>query len=191
LEYFSGKARLEQAIRESGLSYVILRPALLYGREDILINNIAWFLRRFPVFGVFGDGNYRIRPIHVDDLAALAVVQGKERKDEIIDAVGPETFSYKELVKVIGRAIGKERPVWSIPPFLGYAFARIAGLLLGDVIITRDEIRGLMAERLYVDSPPAGNTRFSDWVRTHAGLVGKRYASELLRRRDRQKPYLS
>jgi NADH dehydrogenase len=190
-EYFNGKARLEKAIKESGLSYAILRPALLFGRECILINNIAWFLRRFPVFTVFGDGKYRIRPIYADDLAALAVARGQTRTNEVMDAVGPETFSYRELVKEIGRAIRKERPVLSVPPFLGYAFAKLVGLTVGDVITTWDEIRGLMAGLLYVDSPPAGSTKLTDWVRSHGHLVGRRYANELSRRRDRQKAYLT
>ena len=110
LEYFRGKARLERALAESGLSHAILRPTVLFGKEDILINNIAWCLRRFPVFGVFGDGNYRLQPIYVDDLAALAVKQGRERTNRIIDAIGPDTFTYRELVREISAIIGKPRP---------------------------------------------------------------------------------
>jgi nucleoside-diphosphate-sugar epimerase len=102
LEYFCGKARLERALVESGLSYAILRPTVLFGKEDILVNNIAWVLRRLPVFGVFGDGQYKLQPIYVDDLAAIAVQQGKERKNRVIDAIGPETFTYRQLVKTVG-----------------------------------------------------------------------------------------
>ena len=72
LEYFSGKARLERALIESGPSYAVLRPTVLFGKEDILVNNIAWALRRLPVFGVFGDGQYKLQPIYVDDLAEIA-----------------------------------------------------------------------------------------------------------------------
>ncbi len=114
LEYFQGKAILEKAVIDSGLSYAILRPAVLFGKEDILINNIAWALRKLPVFGVFGDGNYGIQPIYIDDFADLAVKQGELREDSIINAVGPELFTYKELVKTIGRLIGKNRPVISV-----------------------------------------------------------------------------
>ena len=110
-EYFSGKAKLEKALIGSGLSYAILRPAVLFGKEDMLINNIAWFLRRFPVFAVFGDGKYRLQPIHVDDLAELAVEQGRTVKNVILDAIGPETFTYRELAQAIGKTIGKRRPI--------------------------------------------------------------------------------
>jgi len=183
LEYFAGKARVEQALIESGLSYAILRPALLFGKEDILINNIAWLLRRLPLFGLFGDGLYRLQPIYVDDLARLAVEQGQRRDNVIIDAIGPETFTYRGLVELLGRAIGCRRPVLSFPPRLAYWFGVALGKLLGDVLITWDEVQGLMAELLYVDSPPAGETRLSDWARQHANRLGRRYASELARRR--------
>jgi len=99
LEYFRCKAKLELALLESGLSHAILRPAVLFGREDILINNIAWSLRRFPVFPVFGDGSYRLQPIYVDDLAELAVAQGRQSGNAIVNAIGPETFTYRELIR--------------------------------------------------------------------------------------------
>lgn len=188
-EYFSGKAKLERAIIESGLSYAILRPAVLFGKEDILINNIAWFLRRFPVFGVFGIGKYRLQPIYVDDLAELAVEQGKRRENIVIDAIGPETFTYRELAKQVGMAIGKRRPVIPIPPHKGYFMGKVVGFMRNDITITRDEIGGLMAGLLYVDSPPAGKTRLTDWLRENATTVGNHYSNELARRRDRVRSY--
>jgi NADH dehydrogenase len=189
LEYFRGKAILERALRDSGLSYAILRPTVLFGDEDILVNNIAWMLRRFPVFGVFGDGNYRLQPIYVDDLAALAVEQGRSHEDRIINTIGPETFTYRDLVATIGRAIGRRRSIVSIPPSLGYAAGRVVGRIVGDVVITKPEIEGLMAGLLYVDAPPAGTTPLSRWAAAHASTLGIRYSSEMGRRADRQAAY--
>jgi NADH dehydrogenase len=191
LEYFRGKARLERALRESGISHAILRPAVLFGREDVLINNIAWMLRRFPVFGVFGDGRYRLQPIYVEDLAALAVEQGARRENAVIQAIGPETFRYRDLVETIGNLIGAPRPVISIPPAAGYWAGRAVGLLTGDVVITRDEIAGLMADLLCVDAPPTGATRLTDWARDNAATLGRTYTSELSRRTDRNSRYRS
>jgi uncharacterized protein YbjT (DUF2867 family) len=191
LEYFRGKAVLEKALIESGISYAVLRPAVLFGKEDILVNNIAWALRRLPVFGVFGDGRYRLQPIHVDDLAALAVQQGQGRENKIINAIGPETFRYRDLVAMIGRIIGKPRPILSVPPWFGYAVGRMLGALVGDVVITKDEIEGLMADLLYVDAPPTGCTALSDWAIQHADRLGRRYTSELARRKDRTAAYRS
>ncbi|HWH72190.1 MAG TPA: NAD(P)H-binding protein [Candidatus Sulfotelmatobacter sp.] len=189
LEYFRGKARLERVLRESGLSHAILRPTVLFGQEDILINNIAWCLRRFPVFGVFGDGEYKLQPIYVDDLAKLAIDQGAQRTNTVIDAIGPETFTYRELVRQIGTILGKSRLIVSIPPHLGYLLGQVLGKLTGDVLITREEIAGLMQNLLCTQSPPVGDTRLTDWVREHTTTLGCRYASELARRRNRHAAY--
>ncbi len=189
LEYFSGKAVLERALRESGMSYAILRPTVIFGKEDILINNIAWTLRRFPVFGVFGDGNYRLQPIHVEDFADLAVAEAGRTEDGTIDAIGPETFSYRELAKTIGGIIGCPRPVVPVPKWLGYAAGWVIGKWTGDVTITRDEIEGLMADLLYTTSPPAGNTKLTEWTKAHADALGRNYASEVARRVDRKSEY--
>ncbi|MEJ2696119.1 MAG: NAD(P)H-binding protein [Candidatus Sulfobium sp.] len=188
-EYYRGKAKLERALKESGLHYSILRPAVLFGREDILINNIAWFLRHFPVFGVFGDGRYRLQPIYVDDLAELAVKEGQNMENRIIDAIGPETFSYRELVEEIGRIIGHRRPVVPIPRDLGYFIGVAVGRVLNDITLTHDEIEGLMAGLLCTDSPPAGKTKLTEWAGEHALTLGKRYASELARRKNRTAAY--
>lgn len=183
LEYFRGKARLETALEQSGPPYAILRPAILFGEGDILINNIAWMLRRFPVFGVFGDGEYRLQPIHVDDLARLALEHGARRDNVTVNAIGPETFTFRELVGTIGRIIGYPRPVVAVPPSVAYAVGVAIGALRGDVLITRDEIRGLMAGLLYVEGPRAGSTSLTSWAELHRGTLGYRYASELARRR--------
>ena len=187
LPYFSGKARLERALADSGVSHSILRPAVLFGPEDILINNIAWALRTFPVFGLFGDGSYRLRPIHVDDLAAVA--QGKATGSAVVDAVGPESFTYRELVEMIGRAIRRERPILSLPPWAGYAVGKLVGLWQRDVFITKEEIAGLMAGLLDTAGPATGSTPLSVWAREHAVTLGRAYASELRRRRERSVSY--
>ena len=189
LEYFSGKAKLERALIESGLAYAILRPTVVFGPEDILINNIAWALRHLPVFGVFGDGAYKLQPIYVDDLAALAVTQGKSRENCVIDAIGPETFTYRGLVRAIGDSIGARRPVVSVPPWFGYVVGAAISRMQGDVFITREEIDGLMRGLLCTDSPPAGATRLTDWARDNAATLGVKYASELARRKNRAAAY--
>jgi len=189
LEYFAGKARLERALRESGLDYSILRPTVLFGREDILINNIAWALRRFPFFAVFGDGSYRLQPICVEDLADLAVAEGRRNGKNVINAIGPETFSYRELVEAVGEAIGRKRRILQISPGLGYAVSRVIGWFMRDTFITREEIKGLMDGLLCVDDPPPGKTRLTDWMRANADALGRNYASELSRRQDRKSPY--
>jgi NADH dehydrogenase len=191
LEYFSSKARLERSLVESGLSHAILRPTVLFGKEDILVNNIAWALRRLPVFGVFGNGQYRLQPIYVDDLAQLAVEQGMQSHNAIINAIGPETFTYRELIEAIGKIIGKNRPIVSVPPSVAYAAGWVIGKLMGDVMISREEIRGLMDGLLCVDALPAGTTKLTDWARERSTSLGLHYTNELARRQDRSAEYKS
>ncbi len=191
LEYFSGKARLEEALKATGIPYAILRPTVIFGKEDILINNIAWLLRKLPLFGVFGDGRYRLQPIYVDDLAQLAVEQGRERENVVINAIGPETFTYRELVEKLGDILGYRRRIISVPPWTGYLVGAVAGRFVDDVVITDGEIEGLMGDLLYVDAPPAGATALTAWARQHADKLGKQYTSELARRRDRKVAYAS
>lgn len=189
LSYFRGKAELEQSLECLGIPYSILRPAVLFGEmpgEDILINNMAWVLRHFPVVGVPGDGRYRLQPIHVEDLAGLAVREAlsEDNRNRVIEAVGPETYTFRELFAMLGEATGCRRPVISLPPWGAYAAARMMGMFHHDVMLTRDEIRGLMEDRLCVEgAPSAGGVRLSEWARKHAGELGRAYACEMARRR--------
>jgi NADH dehydrogenase len=191
LSYFRGKAEVERALEECGLSYAILRPAVLFGKEDVLINNIAWALRRMPVFGLFGDGSYRLCPIHVGDLAAAAVEHGKNSDCFVRDAIGPETYSYRGLVDSVGSIIGAKRPILNLPGWLAWIAGQIVGKMYGDVTITMDEIRGLTSDLLYVDSSPLGSTRLSEWATDHRNTLGRRYTSEMARRTDRRNAHRS
>ncbi len=189
LPYFRGKAQLERDLAASDVSYCILRPTVLFGREDVLINNIAWAIQHAPFILVFGTGEYRLQPIHVDDLAAAAVEQASKAESSVIEAIGPETFTYRGLIAAIGQALGRERRIVSVPPWLGYQATRVMSRLVGDVVITREEIRGLMEERLYVDAPPLGATRLSEWIVAHRETLGRHYTSEMARRLDRVTAY--
>jgi NADH dehydrogenase len=93
------------------------------------------------------------------------------------------------LVREIGAIIGKPRPIISLPPSLGYASGWLIGKFTGDVVITREEIKGLMQDLLCTKSPPAGSTRLTLWSREHAATLGQHYASELARRQNRQEAY--
>jgi NADH dehydrogenase len=191
LPYFRGKAELELVLKASGMSHCILRPTVLFGKEDVLINNTAWALRHLPAFGMFGAGDYRLQPIYVEDLAAAAVEQAAGDGDNVINAIGPQTFTYLELVETIKRALGLKRPIIRVPPELGYWGCRVIGMLVRDVVITRQEIRGLMEGRLYVDAPALGTTNLTAWIDQHRDTLGRRYTSEIARRVDRFSEYRS
>jgi uncharacterized protein YbjT (DUF2867 family) len=181
LPYFWGKAANEKAVIESGMSYAILRPTVLVGDEDILINNIAYLLRRFPFFALPGTGSYKLQPVYVDDVAELAVEAVFRNDSYIIDAVGPDIFTFKEMVQLIGETIGTERPLIPVPPRLALLAAQFLSLFFGDVILTPEEVEGLMAGLLVSKDPPLGRTRLAAWLEANKDKVGAKYASEIRR----------
>jgi NADH dehydrogenase len=181
LPYFWGKAANEKAVTDSGMSYAILRPTVLFGTEDILINNIAWLLRRFPFFALPGDGSYRLQPVFVDDLAALAADAVYETGNSVRDAVGPDIFTFREMVELIGEKIGARRPLVNFPPRLALTAAQFLSLFVRDVMLTPEEVDGLMAGLLVSKDPPLCKTRLGDWLEENKKTVGAKYASELQR----------
>ena len=189
LGYYKGKHELEVALEESGVPHAVVRPGVLFGRGDILVNNIAWVLRHLPLFGVFGDGRYRLRPLHVDDMAALMIDHASREGNTRADAVGPEGFEYRELVRTIAEIVGVKRLIVRVPPVVGYWVGRMVNPLVKDVIITREEIEGLMRGLLDSDAPAAGNTKLTDWATEHEEQLGRRYASEVGRRVKRDEAY--
>lgn len=189
LGYYRGKHELEDTLRDSGIPHAMIRPGVLFGRFDILVNNIAWVLRRLPCFGVFGNGAYRLRPLHVDDMAALMIDHAARAGNTTADAVGPESFTYRDLVATIAEIIGIRRRILSVPPFVGLGVSKLLNPFVKDVIITREEIKGLMRGLLDSDAPAAGPTRLTDWAGRHRHELGVRYASEVGRRVQRAAAY--
>jgi NADH dehydrogenase len=179
LPYYSGKGLQEKALIESGLAYSIVRPTLVFGKEDILVNNIAWLIRKFPIFPIAGDGRYKLQPIYVGDLASIAFEHGQSAVSDIIDAIGPETYTYEDLVRTMASIIGKDVAYIHVPPGLTIILGRIVGAILRDVILTKNELRGLMDEYLTSTGAPNGRTIFSDWLEENRKAIGVRYSSEL------------
>ena len=179
--YFRGKAAVEQALRDLGVSHAVLRPAILFGGDGVLINNIAWLLRRLPVFAVGGTGEYRIRPIHVDDLARLAVRAGNSALTEVIDAVGPERPTFLALVQAIKAAVGSRSQVVRVPGTLIPAAGRLLGLVLRDTLLTAEEYRAMADGLADTDGPATGEIALSQWIADHKDTLGRVYANELTR----------
>jgi uncharacterized protein YbjT (DUF2867 family) len=180
--YYRGKAQVEDLVRASGLDHSIVRPTVIYGRGDVLINNIAWMLRHSPVFGIPGDGRYGIQPVFIDDYARLLVEAGTAAAGSVeMDAVGPDVLEFRELVRTIGRELGTRCLVVPVPPGVALAGARLLGVLVRDVILTRDEVEGLMDGVLVSREPATCPTSFAGWLRQEAPTLGRTWASELAR----------
>jgi NADH dehydrogenase len=179
LGYYRGKAQVEQAVRDSGISYAILRPTVIFGTEDILINNVAWFVRRFPVFAIPGDGCYAIRPIYVEDMARLLADAVDQKTSTVLDAVGPETLGFEELVRLVAQRVGRVVRIVRVPMSIAYLSTLVVGWLVRDVVLTWEEYAGLTSNLLAPDGPSAGQTCLSQWLVENGSRVGKHYASEV------------
>jgi uncharacterized protein YbjT (DUF2867 family) len=184
LPYYSNKGRIERIVAESGIDYTILRPALVVGPGDILVNNIAYFLRRLPVFTIFGDGSYRAQPMTVDAFADIAVeaVDGAHRNATLAVA-GPSNWPFVDMVRAIRRAVGSRALVVPAPAWVALGGLRVAGALLRDVVLTSDEVKGLTREYLYSESPLRRGADFAEWLAQPvvSSTLGRRYESELAR----------
>lgn len=189
LGYYRGKHALEIALRDSGLSHAIIRPAVLFGRGDILINNICWTLRKMPFAGVFGDGEYGVRPLHVDEMAGLMLEQGQRVENVTVNAVGPERFTYRELLLTLSRVMGLRRRVVRVHSRVGWAIGRLIGPFVGDIILTWEEVLALTRGLLDCDGPATGSIRLTEWAARHRDELGRRYAGEIRRRTHRDEAY--
>jgi uncharacterized protein YbjT (DUF2867 family) len=178
--YFRGKAAVEQALAGSGVrSYAVARPAILFGSKGVLVNNVAWLLRRLPVFAIGGRGDYRLRPIHVDDLAALCIDLGARTETTVVDAVGPESLTFREFVEAIRAAVGSRALVIPVPGVLIPVLAGALNITLRDTLLTADEYLSLAAGRADSAGPATGAIAFTQWVQAHGAELGRRYLNEL------------
>ena len=179
LPYYAGKALQERALIESGVAYAIVRPTLVFGKEDLLVNNMAWLMRKCPVFPIFGSGEYKLQPVYVGDLAAIAVGCASDSRPTVVDAIGPESLTFKEFLKLLAAKIRPGVKLVHVPPAMGIALGQIIGLAVGDVLLTKAELRGLMDGMLTSGQAANGSTRFSEWLEAHKEEVGSAYSSEL------------
>jgi uncharacterized protein YbjT (DUF2867 family) len=179
--YFRGKAAVEEHLKATGIPYAIARPSVLFGGDSVLLNNIAWLLRHLPVFAIGGSGEYRLRPIHVDDLATLMLELGGRADSVTVDAVGPQSLAFREMVMAIRAATGSRAvivpaPAWTIPPL-----SRVLGAALRDTLLTSDEYDAMAAGLADSDAPATGVVKLTDWIAAHGDELGRSYANEISR----------
>jgi NADH dehydrogenase len=181
LPYFRGKARVERALAQVGVPFSIVRPTWIFGGPNEMANNIAWILRHMPLLAIPGSGDYPVQPIHVQDVAEICIRAGHAAGDEILDAAGPETMRFEELVMLVRSAVGARGPVLHVPSLIMMLAARALGMLVRDVVLTADEISGLRAGLLVSHQRPLGAIRFSEWLHQNATRIGLTYANEMQR----------
>jgi uncharacterized protein YbjT (DUF2867 family) len=179
--YYRGKAQVEAALATSGVSHAILRPTVLFGDEPILVNSIAWLLRRFPVFAIPGDGRYGVQPIAVEDLADLVLAAADATGDLTWDAVGPEVYSFEELVVAIRAAVGSRARIVHVPGPMALAAAGVLGRAVGDVLLTGEELESLASGVLVSNELPRGRRSFAAWLAASGPQLGRAYLPEVAR----------
>ena len=177
--YFRAKAVVEEALTASGVLHAIVRPTVTFGPGDILVNNLAWTLRRFPLFGVPGDGRYPIQPVHVEDVAQIAIQAGSLIANATIDAAGPEIFAFNDFVALVRAGVVSKARIVHLPVAAALLAARLIGLLVRDVVLTRHEVTELRSRLMFSSAPPAGTMRLGDFLSEHGDTVGRQWASEL------------
>jgi NADH dehydrogenase len=181
LPYFAGKAAVEAALAGVGVPYAIVRPTVVFGPEDVLINNIAWLLRRIPLFVIAGSGDYRVRPVHVDDVARICIEAARTSQNVMADAVGPEIMTFEEMVRHIRAAVGSRSLLVHSPDWILLIIARFLGLVLRDELMSAEELRGLMDELVATDGPATGTISFRGWLHENRQTLGRSYVSEIKR----------
>jgi NADH dehydrogenase len=147
----------------------------------VLVNNIAWLLRKLPVFAIGGGGGYRIRPIHVDDLADLAIACAAHTDDQIIDAVGPDRPTFSELVRAIRAAVDSRAVIVPVPGAVLPPLSAVLNRALHDVLLTRDEYHAMADGLADTDGPATAPTAITTWLKANAPTLGRHYANELQR----------
>jgi uncharacterized protein YbjT (DUF2867 family) len=179
LDYYAGKARTEEIVRGSSLPWAIVRPTLIFGPGDILINNIAWLLRHMPFFVIPERGLYRVQPVAGEDVAEIASWAAAQANNLTVDAAGPDIITYAELVHSVAIAVHRRPRILNLPTGLTLAAGDVVGVVMRDILLTKQELEGLMEELLVSKEEPRGTRRVDDWLLRDADVLGRSYASEL------------
>ena len=183
--YVRAKGQLERNVLACGIPATIVRPTLTYGPSDILVNNLAWALRRLPIYGIPGDGRYPIQPVHVDDVARICLEAAHAEPGSIVDARGAETLTYREMVEIVKSACGSRARAQSMPRTVVLVAARLLGLLLRDVVLTSDEILELSSGFLSSPVGAAGSDLLRHLGRSQCELA----RAPLVERAESQLPW--
>ena len=156
--YYAAKAQMELAVRDSELSYAILRPSFVFGRTGGVLPRFVRIVRYLPATPVPGPGTQRIQPIWVDDLARAVLLALDREESLVVELGGPDVVTWNELWRRIARQLGRRRPLVHIPvPLLRPQAALLE--LLPDPPLTRDQLRMLELGDNVVSDGGAGMSR--------------------------------
>ena len=149
--YLRSKTDGEAVVKDSGLAWTILRPSVVFGREDKFLNTFASLAKIAPFIPLAG-ADARFQPVSVSDVAkavfACVEDQGKDTLHNTYDLVGTEIFTLKELVKLSARAVGKNPLVFGIPDVAAKAQAFLMELAPGEPLMSRDNVDSMKIDNI-------------------------------------------
>jgi NADH dehydrogenase len=139
--YVRARATGERLVREAFPGATILRPSVMFGPEDAFFNQLAALTRIMPILPLFGSGDVRLQPVYVSDVAeavgrALAIDAAQGRTYEL---GGPRAYSYKALLQLLLRQLGRRRLLMPVP----YAAWELLATLMAPLPkrpISRDQV---------------------------------------------------
>lgn len=152
--YLRSKGRGEQVWQDSGLDVCILRPSVVFGAGDRLLNVFAALQKIFP-FVPLASAQAQFQPVWVDDVAQAALRClglndsqneskvsrfGEGQKAKIFELAGPATMSLRDLFELAGRCVGAQRPIWPLPASLGRLQAACMEYMPGPALMSRDNL---------------------------------------------------
>jgi NADH dehydrogenase len=153
--YIRSRGEGELAVQAAFPTAIIVRPAVMFGRDDAFLNTLVKLLRRLPAYPMFGQGRTRLQPVSVEDVAeaiARALLPAAAHP-VTYELGGPGVYTYKELLKEVADRLGK-RPILLPVPFpLWHALARIAELLPGSPL-TRNQVELMQTDTVVSGAMP-------------------------------------
>ncbi|HHT9125577.1 MAG TPA: complex I NDUFA9 subunit family protein [Candidatus Brocadiia bacterium] len=176
--YHKTKWQGEEAVRASGLEYVIFRPSIICGADDKFVNMFARMIRQTfltRMMPVIGSGKYKMQPIYVGDVAhcfVTAACRGEKQFATTYELGGPEQLTFNEILNTIMRVMGKRRIKVHLPLWVGKILAFFMEKLLSAPPLTREQLTMLQIDNICditamksdFDFEPM---RFEDAIRTY------------------------
>jgi uncharacterized protein YbjT (DUF2867 family) len=153
IPYLTYKRRFDEAVRTSGLSYAIVRPTLMFARDDVLLGVMLRTVRRYPFFPMFGDGAYRISPVAAADVARLIQTLALDPPNATVDVGGPAAYRYRDVTDRMFALVGKRPRYWHLSPRAGVRLATLSQSL-GSSLLYAYEVEWLLSDTLALPPSP-------------------------------------
>ncbi len=148
-KFWQAKWEAEEYVRKSDLTYTIFRPSFIFSKEDISINEFARLIKKFPVFPIFGDGEYKSQPVYVEDVSAAfaKAIKLRDVENGIFEVGGPKKYTFNELIATLETLVNKKVVKLNVLLWIAYPIVSLiqflpnAPITMGELkMLTRDNV---------------------------------------------------